>query len=124
MFLDEGFAAESVAVRLRKAGFIVKRFHDWFKDENGQTKRNVPDPEIMRFCHKKGWLLLTRDHAMRNLHRDELRKTDIAVLATANNKALEQNEWVDSIIGMRVQVFREFKKRKRPWFATFSRAEE
>ena len=69
LFLDEGFSAESVAVRLRTAGFTVQRFPEWFRDADEQPRRNVLDPEIIRFCHKNGWLLVTRDHEMRNLHR-------------------------------------------------------
>jgi hypothetical protein len=41
LFLDEGFAAESVAVRLRTAGFTVQRFPEWFLDEDGTVRRNV-----------------------------------------------------------------------------------
>jgi hypothetical protein len=88
-FLDEGFAAESVAVQLRTAGFTVQRFHEWFKDENGRPLSNVPDPEVIRFCHKNGWLLVSRDHEMKNLHREEIRKSEVAILATANNKAVD-----------------------------------
>ena len=121
-FSDEGFAAEPVAIRLREAEFHVERFYDWFRDAEGRVRRNVLDPAILQFCHKQGWLLVTRDSDMRNLHRDELRRSGIAVLATAHNKQAEQKEWVEALVGMQVQVLREHKKRERPWFATFSRA--
>jgi predicted nuclease of predicted toxin-antitoxin system len=122
LFLDEGFAAESVAVRLRTAGFTVQRFHEWFKDESGQARRNVEDPEVIRFCHKNGWLLVTKDHEMKNTHYEEIRRTEIAILATANNKAGSDDEWVVALINLKTRILREFKKRQRPWFATFSRA--
>lgn len=121
LFLDEGFSAESVAVRLRTAGFTVQRFPEWFRDENGQPRRNVLDPEIIRFCHKNGWLLVTRDHEMKNLHREEIRKSDIAILATAHNSAEDQDEWVAALINLKNRILREFRNRERPWFATFSR---
>jgi len=121
MFLDEGFSAPSVAVRLRTAGFTVQRFHEWFVDENGVALKNVPDPEVIRFCHKNQWLLVTRDHEMKNLHREEIRKTSIAILATAHNKKCDSDEWVAAIINLKPRILREFKKRERPWFATFSR---
>jgi hypothetical protein len=76
LFLDEGCSAESVAIRLRTAGFTVQRFPEWFKDENGEVRRNVEDPEVIRFCQKTGWMLVTRDHEMRNTHREEIKKTD------------------------------------------------
>lgn len=121
LFLDEGFSAESVAVRLRTAGFTVQRFPEWFKDEQGQPLRNIQDPDVIRFCHKNGWMLVTRDHEMRNLHRQEIRKTDIAILATAHNSAASQDEWVVAIINLKSRILREYAKRERPWFATFSR---
>lgn len=121
LFLDEGFAAESVAVRLRTAGFTVQRFPEWFKDESGQTRRNVEDPEVIQFCHKNGWLLVTRDHEMKNTHRQEIKRTEVAILATAHNSLENEDEWVVAIINLKSRILREFKKRERPWFATFSR---
>lgn len=121
LFLDEGFSAESVAIRLRTAGFTVQRFPEWFKDENGQVRRNVEDPEVIRFCQKTGWMLVTRDHEMRNTHREEIRKTDVAILATAHNTSEDQDEWVAALINLKSRLLREFKKRERPWFGTFSR---
>jgi len=67
-------------------------------------------------------MLVTRDHEMKNLHREEIRKTDIAIVATAHNKAENQDEWVVAIINLKAKILREFKNRERPWFATFSRA--
>ena len=121
MFLDEGFSAPSVAERLTTAGFTVQRFPEWFRDESGQPLRNVPDAEVIRFCSKHGWLLVTRDHEMKNLHRQEIRKSEVAVLATAHNSAKDQGEWVAAIINLKTRILREFRKRERPWFAVFSR---
>lgn len=121
MFLDEGFSAPSVAERLRTAGFTVQRFLEWFKNEHGQQLPNIPDTEVIRFCHRFGWMLVTRDHEMKNLHRQELKKTDIAVLATAHNSAKDQDEWVAAVINLKSRILREFKNRQRPWFAVFSR---
>lgn len=121
LFLDEGFSAESVAVRLRTAGFTVQRFPEWFRDEKGQQRRNVLDPEVIRFCHKHGWLLVTRDHEMKNVHREEIRRTEVAILATAHNSCEDQDEWVAAIINLKTRILREFRKHERPWFATFSR---
>jgi uncharacterized protein with PIN domain len=121
LFLDEGFSAESVAIRLRTAGFTVQRFPEWFRDENGRVRRNVEDPEIIRFCHQAGWMLVTRDHEMKNMHRQEIKRTEVAILATAHNSSVDQDVWVIAIINLKSRILREFKKRERPWFATFSR---
>lgn len=122
LFLDEGFSAESVAVRLRTAGFTVQRFPEWFLDSNGKPRLNVEDPEIIRFCHKNGWMLVTKDHEMKSLHREEIRKSEVAVLSTAHNSAEGDGEWVAAIINLKARILREFKNHERPWFATFSRA--
>jgi len=121
LFLDEGFSAESVAVRLRTAGYTVQRFPEWFKDENGQTRQNVLDPEVIKFCDRNGWLLVTKDHEMKNVHREEIRRSEIAILSTAHNSAENDDEWVVAIINLKTKILREFKNRERPWFATFSR---
>jgi predicted nuclease of predicted toxin-antitoxin system len=121
LFLDEGFSAESVAVRLRTAGFTVQRFPEWFQDEDGRPLRNVLDPEIIRFCHRNGWLLVTRDSEMKNVHREEIRKSEVAILATAHNSAKNQDDWVAALINLKTRILREFRNRERPWFATYSR---
>lgn len=121
LFLDENFSAESVATRLRTAGFTVQRFPEWFKDSDGQQLRNVQDSEVIKFCHKNGWMLVTRDHEMKNFHREDIRKSDVAILATSHNSAKDQDEWVVAIINLKSRLLREFKKRERPWFATISR---
>ena len=122
LFLDEGFSAESVAIRLRTAGFTVQRFPEWFKNADDQPLRNVSDSEVIKFCHKNGWMLVTRDHEMKNMHREDIRKTDVAILATAHNSAENQDDWVVAIINLKARILREFKNRERPWFATFSRS--
>jgi len=99
----------------------VQRFHEWFTDEDGQPLRNVPDADVIKFCHKNQWLLVTRDHEMKNLHREEIRKSQVAILATAHNNKCDPDEWVAAIINLKPRILREFKKRERPWFATFSR---
>jgi predicted nuclease of predicted toxin-antitoxin system len=121
LFLDEGFSAESVAVRLRTAGFTVQRFPEWFKDDNGEPLRNVPDSEVIQFCDRNGWMLVSRDHEMKNMHREEIRKSEVAILATAHNSAANQDEWVVAVINLKARILREFKNRERPWFGTFSR---
>ena len=109
-------------MRLRTAGFTVQRFPEWFRDETGKIRQNVLDPEVIRFCNKHGWLLVTKDHEMKNVHREEIMRTEIAVLATAHNSAESDDDWVASIINLKIRILREFRNRERPWFAVFSRA--
>jgi hypothetical protein len=121
LFLDDGFSANSIAARLTTAGFTVQKFPEWFKDENGKKRENVDDGEIIEFCDKTGWLLVTTDHEMKNTHRTEIARSEVAILATAHNSADDPNEWIVAIINLKTRILGEFKKRERPWFATFSR---
>jgi len=58
---------------------------------------------------------------MKNTHYEEIRKTEVAILSTAHNSAEDQDEWVAALINLKSRILREFKKRERPWFGTFSR---
>jgi hypothetical protein len=58
---------------------------------------------------------------MKNTHREEIKRTEVAILATAHNSSENQDEWVIAIINLKSRILREFKKRERPWFATVSR---
>jgi hypothetical protein len=59
---------------------------------------------------------------MKSMHREEIRKSDVAILATAHNSAENQDEWVVAIINLKAKILREFKKHERPWFGTFTRS--
>ena len=77
---------------------------------------------MIKFCDQNAWMLVSRDHEMKNMHCEEIRKSEVAILATAHNSAENQDEWVVAIINLKARILREFKNRERPWFATFSRA--
>ena len=68
-----------------------------------------------------GWMLVTRDHEMKDTHREEIKRTEVAILATAHNSSEDQDEWVAALINLKSRVLRKFKKRAHPWFGTFSR---
>lgn len=83
--------------------------------------QNVKDPEIIHFCHRNGWLLVTTDREMKSTHREEIKRTEVAILATAHNSLEDPDEWVVALINLKTRILREFKKRERPWFGTFGR---
>jgi hypothetical protein len=66
-------------------------------------------------------MLVTADHEMKHTHRTDIKKTEVAILATSHNSADDPHEWTAAIINLKSRLVREFKKRERPWFATFSR---
>jgi hypothetical protein len=122
LFLDDGFDAEETPTRLTAAGYVVQRFIDHFKrPEVGGKEQNVKDPRLIEFCSSRGWLLVTTDSEMRFTHVDSIKKSQVAILATAHNSVPKVGEWVEGLIKGKVAIERLFKKQQRPCFAQFSR---
>jgi hypothetical protein len=118
--LDDAFGTKIAPSRLRAAGFEVQCFADYFKDQQGRKEEGVKDPRIIRFCHNKKWLLVTTDSDIVRTHVEEIKRTDIAILATAHN-ADDMDDWIEGLIAAKVAIERHFKKYPRPWFAQFNR---
>jgi hypothetical protein len=118
--LDDAFGTKIAPSRLRAAGYEVHCFADYFKDQQGRKEEGVKDPRIIRFCHRKKWLLVTADSNIHKTHVEEIKRTDIAILATAHNTD-DMDEWVEGLIRAKVEIERKFKKHPRPWFAQFNR---
>jgi predicted nuclease of predicted toxin-antitoxin system len=117
--LDDGFDSPQAHSALVAAGFQVKRFQDHFKDAKGKRKQNVPDPEIIRLCSDNQWLLITLDRDMEFAHTEEIRRSDVAILAmTSNNQPIAV--WISAIVKARAKIERDFKKRQRPYFSRIS----
>jgi hypothetical protein len=122
LFLEDAFG-ESHAEQLKQAGYPgVERFAKWFKDERTRrTQQSVKDPEIIRFCDSQKWMLVTTDSDMQFTHVEEIKKTEIAILATAHNKGIDPGEWVAALITGKARILRFFSNHPRPSFATFNR---
>gem|GEM_PF-2977858 len=105
-----------------EAGFSkVETFKKTFQ-KDGRKEQGVKDPRVIRLCNKEGWLLLTTDSAMRNSHSEEIKNSpNLAIVATAHNSVEDPAEWLEAFIKMKAKVEREFKKRRRPWYAQFNR---
>lgn len=120
LFLED-FFTESDAARLREHYGGVECFGAHFRDPTRRVQQKVSDGQIIDFCNKRGWLLVTPDRDMRFAHVQEIQSTEIAILATANNNS-STTEWVDALIKGRAEIERYFRKHQRPCFATFNRS--
>lgn len=122
LFLEDSFG-ESHAEKLRQAGYAqVERFANHFQDERtNHCEQSVKDPRIINFCSQRKWMLVTTDSSMRKTHVETIKKTDIAILATAHNSAEDMDEWVEGLIAGKAKIERFFHKHPRPSFATFNR---
>jgi predicted nuclease of predicted toxin-antitoxin system len=120
LFLED-FFTESDAARLRQHYPGVERFATHFRDPKRRVQQSVKDKRIIDFCNQRCWMLVTPDSDMRFTHVEEIKNTEIAILATANNNS-PTNEWVDALIQGKVGIERYFRKHPRPSFATFNRS--
>jgi len=125
LFLDDCFDREIAVQPLLDAGFArVETFLKHFprQAEPGKKEESVKDPRVIRLCNQHGWMLVTNDSNIRFTHVEEIKKCEkLAILATSHNSADDPDEWIAGLASARTQVEREFKKRKRPWYAQFNR---
>jgi len=122
LFLEDVFS-ESHKLRLLEAGFArVERFVDHFRDSRTRkAAQSVKDTPIIKLCDDEGWLLVTPDKDMQFTHVEQIKTTEIAILATAHNNAPDFGEWVEALILGKATIERYFKKCARPCFATINR---
>jgi hypothetical protein len=86
LFLDDGFDSPEAYEALKAAGFSVVRFRDAFS-RDGRKTEGVSDVSVIEFCARNKLLLITPDWNIEFTHTEEIKSTDIAVLATANNNS-------------------------------------
>jgi len=123
LFLEAVFGTGENCDTLKSAGWQVECFADHFRGENGKIKDGVKDPEIIKFCENRQWLLITTDKAMRETHVETIKETEIAIIATANNQT-SLDVWIKALIKSKAKIERAFKKHPRPWFATITSSGE
>lgn len=122
-FLDDCFDGDDAHDALLAAGFVLQRHRIHFPDEHGHRELNVKDPRIIKLCNSGGWLLVTTDSSIYNMHRKEIAESkNLGILATAHNNPDDIMEWVRALIELRPCIVRNgFRKRQRPWFLQFNR---
>jgi hypothetical protein len=119
LFLDDGFDSPESHTKLTAAGFTVERFRTHFH-RDGRKMEGVADPSIIAFCSERKWLLVTLDYNVEYTHTEEIKSSEVAILATANNNH-GVGIWVDSIISARADIERLFRKQGRPYVSRISR---
>ena len=60
---------------------------------------------------------------MRTTFIETLKKTEIGVLATANNN-IGDDTWAKAIVKQKVKILRHFKKQQRPYFSVIQSSGE
>lgn len=97
-----------------------------FPASHDSTKReqNVKDGRVIQVCHKNQFLLFTSDKSMREMHSEELLKTDIAVVASATNSGSDVSRiYPQKFVEAKARILRDFKgKIDRPYFCVIQKS--
>jgi hypothetical protein len=122
LLLDDCFDSSVVHNALTQAGFVIERFTAHFPRQNnpGLRESGVKDSRVISLCAQHGFLLVTTDCQMKRTFAEELKKTDIGVVATSNNQDGIQ-AWIQALIKAKAQILRDFKKQERPYFSILSK---
>jgi hypothetical protein len=108
--------------KLIEAGFRVRCFAERF-NKDGRKTDSVKDPQILQYCNSENLILVTLDKAIRHTHVEEIKKTQIGIIATESNKdGLEA--WIIALIRAKPRIERLWKKFPSPWFAHLSKSGE
>jgi hypothetical protein len=100
---------------LRPAGFNIVTHYEEYGDEG----HNIGDPAIIHDCGLKKRILLTGDKDLVHTYAREIRSAKIAVFVTTDNMEGPQ-KWGPRIISARSDIFRELKRREKPFAAVIS----
>jgi len=114
-FLDRTFGREKLAMMLRQEGFhLVTHF-----EEYGIEKSAIGDPAIIFDCGLKNRVLITGDQNMIYAYAKEIIDARIAVFVTTDNNE-GPSQWAPRIIGAKSDIWRELKRRQKPFTARIS----
>jgi hypothetical protein len=122
--LDDCFDCEEAYQALHAKGFILERHRVRFPGKDGNNReQSVKDPRVIKLCNQYGWLLVTTDSDIYNVHRKEIAESlNVGILATSHNSPDDIMEWVKGLIRLKPLIDRNsFRKTQRPWFLQFNR---
>lgn len=97
---------------LRPAGFFLVTHYEEYRDEG----HSLGDPAIINDCGLKNRVLVTADQDMVYTYAMEIKKARIAVFVTTNNNE-GPNKWGPRIIEAKNDIWRELRRRKKPFAA-------
>lgn len=119
LFLDDGFDSPESAKKLVGEGFSVEPFRKHFH-RDGRKLEGVPDPSVISLCSNHKWLLVTLDYNMEYTHIEEIKVSEVAILATTNNNH-SVDAWVSALVKAKAKIARMFRDQERPYFSRISR---
>jgi hypothetical protein len=115
-FLDRTFGKIKLVEMLRPSGFAVLTHFE----EYGNEGHRIGDPAIIQDCGIKNRVLLTGDQDLIHTYAREIREAKIAVFVTTDNNE-GPDKWAPRIIAAKPDIWRELRRRKKPFTATISK---
>jgi hypothetical protein len=122
LLLEDVFGATEHPETLRAAGFTVECFRTHFGSD-GRPQKSVKDPAIIKLCAAKKFVLFTLDRRIRETHIETIKRTDVAIVASANNSC-GITPWVVALIAAKRRLERHIRRTQRPWFGILSKTGE
>jgi hypothetical protein len=123
ILLDDCFDSASSYQRVCALGIMAERFTTHFPDcEDPELRqKSIKDPRVITVCRQHGFLLFTTDREMKKTHLEELKRSDIGVVATASNTD-GVDVWVNALGLAKSRILRDFKKCERPYFSILQKS--
>jgi hypothetical protein len=125
VLLDDCFDCNSTAQTLIDNGITVHRFTLRFPAAHDPEKReqSVKDKRVIQIANDHGYLLLTSDKSMREMHADDLLQTELAVIASSSNKGDDVADvFARAFVLAKARIMRDFRKLDRPYFCVLHRS--
>jgi hypothetical protein len=126
VLLDDCFDCKSVADALTSKSIKVCRFAVEFPAAHNPEVREqrVKDSRVIRIAATHKYLLFTSDTSMREVHSEQLLKTDLAVIAAATNHDKKcVDDYTKAFIESKAKIMRDFRgKLDRPYFCILQKS--
>jgi hypothetical protein len=113
LYLDENFGVKpEILAELEKYSSVwkIERHRTHFPHDS------VPDDDVLEFCGKHGWILITKDDKLRVRHAEAAKKYNVKVFlfSSGNYRGMD---YVAALICARNKIVRMIQKRDGHFFA-------
>lgn len=115
-FLDRTVGRYELAGMLRAEDFLLITLYEEF----GEAESKIADPVMIANCGFKGRVLLTGDQDLIYSFAKEIAEAGIAVFVTSDNRQ-GPIHWGPRIIAAKSDIWRELRRRKKPFTAKISK---
>jgi len=110
LLLDENLSSATIAAELDfPEDWVIERHGDHFK------KPGTPDPEVLKYCGDRNWILVSADDRMRRVHTQAAEKAKARVFVFP--RARSGREYRSALVCARAKLLRMARTMPPPHFA-------